>query len=215
MGAMTRRGMEKALAKLEDVAVAKARSVPAIPFDEADWLAWFTQVGKEKRFARELDFPVALALLRDELAMARASTDPPFDPPEDFQPDQRHLHIRRENWRHAGRFPALCEALGWLGEMLDRARDGIPPVTVAEHAELAAWFAAHEPGLAVVAKQLNPDGLMSVGSGRRVVCWYVRYDLRAGPRGEGSGQVAEDIRQLRARYGEQAATLMLQPRGDA
>ena len=90
----------------------------------------------------------------------------------------------------------------------------IPPCSEAEHAELAAWFAEHEPGLDAVAKQNNRDGLMGVGNGRRLMCWNVRYDLRAGPRGEGSGQVAEEIRQLRVRYGEQAATLMLQPRGD-
>jgi hypothetical protein len=45
---------------------------------------------------------------------------------------------------------------------------------------------------------------MSVGNGRRLVCWNVRYDLRAEPRADGSGQVAEDIRQLKARYGERA-----------
>ena len=61
-----------------------------------------------------------------------------------------------------------------------------PPCSEAEHAELAAWFAVHEAGLDAVAKQGNRDGLMSVGNGRRIVCWYVRYDLRAGPRGEGS-----------------------------
>jgi hypothetical protein len=56
---------------------------------------------------------------------------------------------------------------------------------------------------------------MPVGDGRRIVCWGVRYGLRAGPRGEGSGQVAENIRQLKARYGEQAEVLMAQTRGDA
>jgi hypothetical protein len=146
MGTATRRGIEKALAKLKNLAAAKARSVPPAPFDEADWLAWFEQAGREGAFAREPDFPVALALLRDELANAKASIDPPFDPPEDFQPDQRHPHIRRENWRHAHHFPKLCEALDWLWEMLDRGDRGIPPVTEAEFADLAAWFAAHEKG---------------------------------------------------------------------
>ena len=215
MGAMTRRGMEKALAKLEDVAVAKARSVRPAPFDEADWLAWFTQAGQDKHFAREPDFPVALAMLKDELTRAKASTDPPFDPPEDVQSEQRYPHIRRENWRHAGRFPALCEASGWLREMDHRLTHGIPPCCEAEHAELASWFAEHESGLDAVAKQLDPDGLMPVGNGRRVTCWHVRFWLREGPRGEGSGRVAEEIRQLKARYGEQAAALMAQPRGDA
>ena len=160
MGAMTRRGMEKALAKLEDVAVAKARSVRPAPFDEADWLAWFTQAGQDKHFAREPDFPVALAMLKDELTRAKASTDPPFDPPEDVQSEQRYPHIRRENWRHAGRFPALCEALGWLREMDHRLTHGIPPCCEAERAELASWFAEHESGLDAVAKQLDPDGLI-------------------------------------------------------
>lgn len=210
MGAMTRRGIEQALAKLEVGAAAKTRSTPTIPFDEADWLAWFTQVGKEKRFAREPDFPVALALLRDELAEARESNDPPFEPPEEFQSEQRYAHIRRENWRHAGRFPALCEALGWLWEMLDRVEKGTPPVTEAEYAELAAWFAAHDAGLAAVA---GPAELLEVGGGRRTWCSNVRYSVREGPRAEGVGQLAEDIRQLRARYGEQAAALMAQPRG--
>ena len=216
MGTATRRGIERALAKLEDAAAAQARSVRPKPFDEADWLAWFTQAGKDKRFAREPDFPAALAMLKDELAKAKASTNPPFDPPEDFQPDTRWPHIRRENWRRGwGHFPALCAALDWLFEMDNRLTHGIPPVTVAEHTELAAWFAEHEAGLDAVAKLSNRDGLMAVGNGRRVVCWQVRYGLREGPRGEGSGQVAEEIRQLKARYGEQAAALMAQPRGDA
>ena len=66
-----------------------------------------------------------------------------------------------------------------------------------------------------MAKQGNRDGLMPVGDGRRIVCWGVRYGLRAGARGEGSGRVAEDIRQLKVRYGEQAKALMAQQRGDS
>jgi hypothetical protein len=215
MGTPTRRGIERALRKLEDAAVAKARSIRPKPFDEADWLDWFAREGKAGRFKHEPDFPAAFAMLKDELVKAKASTDPPFEPPEDFQPDPRWPHIRRENWRRwPGHFPKLIEALDWLFEMETRLTQGIPPCSEAEHAELAAWFAEHEAGLDAVAKQGNRDGLMSVGDGQRVTCSHVRFYLRDGPRGEGSGRVAEEIRQLKSRYGEQAKALMAQHRGD-
>jgi hypothetical protein len=216
MGTATRRGIERALKKLEDMAVAQARSVRPKPFDEADWLDWFAREGKAGRFKHEPDFPAALAMLRDELAKAQASTDPPFEPPEDFQADNRWPHIRRENWRRwPGHFPQLVEALDWLFEMEDRLAQGTPPCSEAELAELAAWFAEHEAGLDAVAKQSNRDGLMAVGNGRRVTCSHVRFWLREGPRGEGSGRVAEEIRQLKARYGEQAIAYLAGQRGSS
>ena len=215
MGTPTRRGIERALQKLEDVAAAKARSVPTVPFDEADWLAWFAREGTAGRFGHEPDFPAALAMLTDELAKARASVEPPFEPPEEFQPDPRWPHTRRDNWRRwPGHLPALIEALDWLLEMDSRIRAGTPPCSEAEHTELAAWFAEHEAGLDAVAEQSNRDGLMAVGNGRRVTCSHVRFWLRDGPRGEGSGRVAEEIRQLKLRYGEQTNALMAQPQGE-
>ena len=212
----TRRGIERALQKLEGAAVAQARSVRPKPFDEADWLDWFVREGKAGRFAHEPDFSAALAMLKDELAKAKVAVDPPFVPPEDFQPRPRWPHIRRENWRRwPGHFPKLIEALDWLFEMQNRVAQGTPPCSESEHAELAAWFAKYESRLDAIAKQSNRDGLMSVGDGRRVTCSHVRFWLQDGPRCEGSGRVAEEIRQLKAGYGEQAKALLAQPRGDA
>jgi hypothetical protein len=212
MGTPTRRGIEQALQKLEAAAVAKARSIRPEPFDEADCLDWFAQAGRAGEFAREPDFPVALAMLREELAKARASTDPPFDPPEDFQPEQRHPHTRRENWRSSRRFPKLSGALTWLWEMLGRIERHIPPCSEAEFADLAAWFAAREAGLRAIA---GPSELLVAGGGRRTWCLSVRYALREGPRADGAGQLAEDIRQLKARYGERAEALAARQHGES
>lgn len=132
---------------------------------------------------------------------AHASTDPPFEPPEHFLPDQRHRHVRLECWRTKARFPDVRAAFEWLSEMLDRAQSGIPPVTEVEYRELEAWYRANEPRLYEVQKTL-PSEMLPIGNSRRTCCWHIRFDLRTGPRGEGAGRVAEDIRPLRARYGE-------------
>src|SRR5262249_8813667 len=117
----------------------------------------------------------------------------------EFRPDERHRHARLMGWRTEDRFPEVRDGLEWLTEMLRRVRDGIPPVTEAEFAELEAWFRANEPRLYEVQQGL-PSEMLNLDGGRRTCCWYVRYDLKDGARAEGSGQAAEDIRQLRARY---------------
>ena len=82
--------------------------------------------------------------------------------------------------------------------MLTRVVEGIPPVSETEFAELAAWFADHDAGLFAAS---HPSELLDVGGGRRVSCANVRYALAKGPRADGAGRVAEDVRQLRARHG--------------
>ena len=109
---------------------------------------------------------------------ARASADPPFEPPAGFRPDLPSAHARREQWRGAGRFPALRGAVGWLWGMLDRARDETPPVTEGEFADLAAWYEAHAPALAVLAR---PTGMLPVGGDRRTCDVFVRDGVAAGP----------------------------------
>ena len=51
-----------------------------------------------------------------------------------------------------------------------------------------------------LAKLADSSSLFDVGRGRKTCCWYVREALQDGPRVEGAGESAEDIRQLRARY---------------
>lgn len=181
------------LARLEDRAA--ERTPPGAPRDEAGWLAAFEHWGACGRFDREPDFPRALALFRDALARAQASTDPPFDPPPEFRPGDPYPHIRAQLWRAPDRFPELYAVWEWLGEMLGRLCDDLPPVSEAEFAELAAWFAEHDAALCAL-----PSELLDVGNGRQTWCANLRYDLARGPRADGAGRAAEDIRQLKARY---------------
>ncbi len=192
-----RRSLATRLAQLED----RAAHIPPPeqpPLDEDGWLTVFEEWGRQGVFAAEPDFPTALALYRDALVRAHASTDPPFDPPADFRPEDRFPHIRLECWRTKDRFPDVCSGLGWLWEILGRVNNGVPPVSEAELAALAAWFGANDDRLYELSL---PSELLDVGGGRRRCCGDIRYYLAMGPRAEGSGQLAEDIRQLRARYG--------------
>lgn len=69
--------------------------------------------------------------------------------------------------------------------MLTRVAEGIPPVSEAEFAELAGWFAEHDASLFACS---HPSELLDVGGGRRVSCANVRYALAKGPRADGAGR---------------------------
>ncbi len=168
------------------------------PRDEEGLLAVFEYWGAEGDFDREPDFPRALAECRDAIARARAAADPPFEPPVEFLPGHPFPHVRLARWRTRERFPEVHAALDWLGEMLDRLMDGIPPVSEREFAELVAWLAEHDAALGVLAGSTE---LLDVGNGRQVWCAHLRERLARGPRAQGAGRVAEDVRQLQARYG--------------
>jgi hypothetical protein len=71
-----------------------------------------------------------------------------------------------------GTVPEVRAGLDWLSEMLGRLVEGVPPVSEAEFAELAAWFAAHDAGLLALSR---PSELLDVGGGRRVWCANIRY----------------------------------------
>lgn len=167
------------------------------PRDEDDWLAVFEKLGRDGVFKAEPDFPLALACFRDALKRAKVSTDPPFDPPPGFREVEHHPDLRRQFWRSKERFPDLCEGLTWLGEILNRVCDSIPPVTEGEFQELAKWFQANDSRLC----QLFPIQLVDLNSGRCTSFISIRYFLARGPRVDGAGRLAEEIRQLRRRYG--------------
>jgi hypothetical protein len=142
---------------------------------------------------------MALAFYRQALLRAKTQSDPPFDPPPDFMPNLIDMpHQRRRNWRNHVRFPEVHAAWDWLAEILGRALDGVPPVSTAEFEELAQWFSANESRLYQLAA---PSYSLEVGVGRTVTLTNLRYSLRQGVRVSGAGQLAEDLRQLRARYG--------------
>jgi hypothetical protein len=113
------------------------------PRTEDEWLAAFEEMGRDGCFDPEPEFPKALARFHDALAAARASTDPPFDPPPEFELHHPSPYQRLSNWRTGGRFPAVDAAFLWIAEMVHRVESGIPPVTEAGFQELAAWFAAN------------------------------------------------------------------------
>jgi len=166
--------------------------------NEEDWLELFEAWGEDGRFAGEPDFPAALAFYRDALQRAKTQADPPFDPPSDFLPNLTDLPaLRRLNWRNTVRFPDVHAGWDWLAEMLRRVQEGIPPVSAAEFDDLAQWFSAHESRL----YQLSaPSYALEVGAGRTVALANFRYGLRQGVRASGAGDLAEDLRRLRARY---------------
>jgi hypothetical protein len=55
------------------------------------------------------------------------------------------------------------------------------------------WVVVHGPGQAA--------DLLDVRDGRQTTVANLRYGFRQGPRAHGAGQLAEDLRRLRARYG--------------
>jgi hypothetical protein len=169
------------LDRLEDRAAARPPAAPA-PRDEEGWLASFEEWGREGHFDHEPDFPVALALFRAALARARASMDPPFDPLPEFRPEQRFPHIRLEMWRTKERFSEVCAGLDWLSEMLARLVQGIPPVSEAEFAELAAWFRVHDAALyalSLPSELLDVGGTVGRGVGTFVTTSPTGHGLKA------------------------------------
>jgi hypothetical protein len=96
------------------------------------------------------------------------------------------------------RFPDVPVAYEWLMEILWRVQRGILPVTKSEFAEWGAWFEANAERLERLA---DSSGLFDVGAvaGRAAGMSGLRCGTDRGPRG--AGEVAEDIRQLRAQYG--------------
>jgi hypothetical protein len=199
MALLPKKSLGHRLAHLE-AQLRPASPVAEEPRDEDGWLAVFEELGRDGLFKAEPDFPVALAFYRDALARAHASTDPPFDPPPDFQPHLSSHHLRCQGWRDRFRFPDLDEGFNWLGEMLERVCEGIPPITEAEFRELAEWFAANDARLYQLAL---PSQLLDLGGGRRTSCTNIRYGLAKGPRADGAGEVAEGVRELHRRYGHE------------
>jgi hypothetical protein len=165
---------------------------------EEQWLEEFAAWGRQGLFAAEPDFPRALEEYRQALAAAQAQADPPWLPPDDFLPGLADLpHLRLGNWRDRTRFPAVWAGWSWLAEILDRVREGVPPVTEAEFAELAGWFHANDAWLY---QRSLPSQLLD---SEQVCVGYLRYGVAQGPRASGAGALAEQLRRLKARYGSE------------
>jgi methylmalonyl-CoA mutase cobalamin-binding subunit len=85
------RSLGSGLAHLE--ARVPAPSIEAAgPRTEDERRAAFEDMGRDGFFAPEPEFPEALSRFRKALAAARASADPPFDPPTEFQPGHPSPH---------------------------------------------------------------------------------------------------------------------------
>ncbi len=166
-------------------------------FTDEDWLACFADLGLHGFFAGEPDFPTALAWYREAIEDARRK-NPPFDPPPDFQPHMDEKR-RRLEWRRTRHYPDVQGACLWLLEMTRRVHDGKPSVTEAEFYELASWFNANDARLY---RDSPPSQLLDLGDGRQTSNANIRWAISKGPRAIGAGEVAEQLRLLRARYGE-------------
>jgi hypothetical protein len=192
---------------------------------EEEWLSLFESWGQEGFFDCEPDFPTALTLYRAALQKAKAQADPPWDPPVDFMPGEEEHRCQFE-WRHGGlyrrldadgnvlpertdvnrglfrrftRFPEVEQGWQWLAGMTQRQAQGVPPLTVAEFEELACWFKANRERLDAL---WRPSYLLEVGDGKRDSVMNLGSMLDEGPRGWKAGEIAAQIRRLRARYGE-------------
>lgn len=164
---------------------------------EEEWLELFEAWGEEGYFDHEPDFPTALVFYREALQRAQTQREPPFDPPADFMPNLTDVPwLRRLNWRNQVRFPDVHAGWDWLSEMLRRVQEGIPPVSTAEFDELAQWFQANAERLYHLSL---PSHLLDLDAGRTTSLANLRYGLRQGVRVFGAGELAEDIRRLRAR----------------
>jgi hypothetical protein len=193
---------------------------------EEEWLSLFESWGREGFFDSEPDFPTALMFYRAALQKAKAQADPPWDPPDDFMPGEEG-HRRRFEWRHGGvyqrvgadgnllpegtgvnrglfrrfsRFPEVEQGWQWLTGMTQRRAQSVPPLTLAEFEELACWFEVNRERLTALSR---PSYLLEVGDGKTDSVSNLCSKLDEGPRGWEAGEVAEQIRRLRARYGEQ------------
>jgi hypothetical protein len=76
---------------------------------------------------------------------------------------------------------------------------GAPPVTELEFQELGAWFEQNDERLSNLCK---PSGLLDCGNGRTTSTSSIRYGIQRGPRDLEAGELAVELRQLRARYGD-------------
>lgn len=213
------------LKRLEDwarrVAAEEKRSDP---ITEEQWLDQFESWGQEGFFDREPDFPTALAYYGAALQKAKAQAEPPWDPPDDFLP-RAEAPYRLFEWRHGGalrrvdtdgnilpegtdvncglwrrcdRFPEVRQGWYWLAGMVKRRTDGVPPVSVAEFEKLASWFVANLERLTALSR---PSCLLEVGNGRKDSVINLRCQLDRGPRAWDAAVVAEQLRQVRTRYG--------------
>ena len=105
----------------------------------------------------------------------------------------------------SGDEPSMDDTQRWLLEMVNRCLEDVPPCTLAEWAELAAWFDVNEERLHEAARVNWPDCSLDVGDGRRIHPGEIRSAIRVihpygGAKAFGSGQTAEDIRRLRERF---------------
>ncbi len=196
------------LARLENDRDSEEEFIP----DDDWWLSIYEEQGRNGFFKDEPDFPIALEHYRDALARARASLEPPLDPPHEFLPNnQMRRQLWRMNWPNGPHFKELSAAHDWVAEMHRRVHEGIPPVTEAGFRELAEWFAANEARLRHLSQESQDTQLLDLDDGRRISCANIRFSLREGPRASGAGQIAEDIRELKRRDGPVESRTKLPP----
>jgi hypothetical protein len=168
---------------------------PAGPVTDEDWLAAFEDMGRQKMFAAEPDFPRALAEYRRVVTKHREKPEIPAD----FMPLVANPEERLRWWRAPLEANEVNEVFMWLAGMFERVSTGVPPVTEAEFAELASWFEANQDRLRALA---GYSGLLDLGDGRRDSVPNLVYQVRKGPRDLSAGEVADTLRQLRERYSD-------------
>jgi hypothetical protein len=137
-----------------------------------------------------------MADYRQAIAEAKARREPPYEPPDDFLPEQKCLaHLRLLNWRDRYRFAELHECWDWLAEMAGRWHDGVPAVALSEFAALAAWL----EGCYDHVRALTGGAELIELGGRKLGPANLRYGAGQGAKVHGAGLLAQDLRALKAR----------------
>jgi hypothetical protein len=184
------------LLRLEGVAILTA--------DDASWLtdeehlARYERMGREGCFAAEPEFPVALGCYQEAVQQATVQRDPPWEPWPSFLPKQAP-NLRRWYWRDSSNFPDVSDARMWVMELHQRIVFGVPSVSEVEFHSLGAWFEANAERME---RQALPARWFTLGSGRLASVSTIRHGLAKGYRAFGGGESAQDLRRLRALYGE-------------
>jgi hypothetical protein len=180
------------IAKLYEAA---RQSKPAAGYmDLDDFVTYFEQFP----IRREPDFDECLAEFKAAIEEAMAQDDPPYTP-EGYLPLNNAGDVVRLGLYRDEHFPRLKAATTWLFELDRRIHGEIPPCGSNEFRALAKWFDANEDRLRMI-EQATPRGLIQTGMSTDEPLWAIKSNLEEGPRAEGSGKLAERIRQLRRLY---------------
>ena len=110
-GKRTSRSRQARIAHVEALIATVPQNVPAPkPQSEEEWLARFQQWANEGLYRDQPTFAGMLKRYQRAIESAKASNDPPFNPPSSFEP-RLPSAVRQSMWQNDSRFPGLQSSL--------------------------------------------------------------------------------------------------------